>query len=137
MMLPHQPDPPRYYRVELPALGIGWLTLNQRGQWFVHRGAIKAWRALACATAIGARVPKLTGAHIIGELRFTVDRRRDPHNWMPTAKAAIDGLVDAGVFLDDNADTVIGPDMRLGPIVKRGKQSLVLHIWPRDPGEWT
>jgi hypothetical protein len=33
-------------------------------------------------------------------------------NYYPTAKAILDGLVDAGVLPDDNDDHVTGPDMR-------------------------
>jgi len=33
-------------------------------------------------------------------------RRRDPHNYMPTVKAIIDGLVDAGVWPDDTPEDV-------------------------------
>lgn len=40
------------------------------------------------------------------------NRRRDPGNWYPTAKAIVDGLVDAGILIDDDHTKVVGPDMR-------------------------
>lgn len=54
-------------------------------------------------------------------------RRRDTHNWMPTVKAIIDGLVSGanprpkgagpwpqGLLPDDNSDHLTGPDLREG-----------------------
>jgi hypothetical protein len=38
---------------------------------------------------------------------------------MPTAKACVDGLVDAGVLEDDNFSRVRGPDMRLNVAAHR------------------
>jgi len=52
--------------------------------------------------------------------------RRDPANWYPSFKACVDGLVDAGVLNDDDHAHVIGPDMRIGPVVPRSQ--LVLYI---------
>jgi hypothetical protein len=43
-----------------------------------------------------------------------------------SAKAAVDGLVDAGVLTDDSDEYLTGPDMRPGPVEKSGR--LVLHI---------
>lgn len=37
---------------------------------------------------------------------FEQERRRDPHNYYPTVKAIIDGIVQAGVWPDDNPDWV-------------------------------
>ena len=39
-------------------------------------------------------------------------RRHDGHNVTPTLKPAIDGLVDAGMFVDDSDAWLIGPDIR-------------------------
>ena len=40
------------------------------------------------------------------------NRKRDVNNWQPTAKALVDGLVDAGVLEDDNDAHLVGPDLR-------------------------
>ena len=40
--------------------------------------------------------------------------RYDVLNLWPSLKAAIDGIVSAGVLLDDDFETIIGPDMRHG-----------------------
>ena len=38
---------------------------------------------------------------------------------MPTAKAVVDGLVDAGVLPDDDAKHLLGPDLRRHPEVTK------------------
>ena len=53
-------------------------------------------------------------------LSFPDSRERDPANWADSGKPAIDGLVDAGVFVDDSSKYVVGPDYRLGELGKRG-----------------
>lgn len=42
-------------------------------------------------------------------------RRRDANNWAPTTKAGVDGLVDAGLLVDDDHRHLIGPDHRIDP----------------------
>ena len=47
---------------------------------------------------------------VVVEMRLTFprrDRRRDSPNWIPTAKAALDGIVDAHVIEDDSDVHVI------------------------------
>lgn len=127
------PEDPQYcYRVELFKSGSDWITENGRLFWRKRADLTKFWRTLACARANEAGIPHLDNAYIVAELRFADNRRRDPANWAPTAKAAVDGLVDAGVFDDDNAKYVTGPDMRLGPVVARGFQSMHLLIYPTE-----
>ena len=41
--------------------------------------------------------------------------KRDVGNWSPTAKAIVDGIVDAGILVDDDDEHVEGPDLRPGP----------------------
>lgn len=125
-------DPTYFYRAELFKSGSDWLTENQRLFWRRRAELTRFWRNLASARAKEAGIPHLDNAHIVAELRFADSRRRDPANWMPTAKAAVDGLVDAGVFTDDNAKFVTGPDLRLGPVVSRGFQSMHLLIYPTE-----
>lgn len=77
--------------------------------------------------------PLLARAHILGVFHPPTAGRRDPANWYPTFKAAVDGLVDAGLFEDDDYEHVLGPDMRLGAKVKTGQ--IVLHVTELAPGE--
>ena len=131
MLLPDQSDPPRSYRLSIPRGARPWLTDNQRMSWRPRAQIIKAWRQTAGYSGRAGEVPHFPhGAHIIAELRFSDARNRDPNNWNPTAKACIDGLVDARIFADDNHRLVIGPDMRIGPVVPRPDICIVFHFWP-------
>jgi crossover junction endodeoxyribonuclease RusA len=120
------------YRLELLRGDLDWITSNQRLHWRSRAERTKAWRQLAYGRAKEAGVPHLEQAHIECELRFADRRIRDPANWGPTAKAAVDGLVDAGVFTDDNHKIVVGPDMRVGPVVPRHWQGMHLLIYPTE-----
>ncbi|WP_318202917.1 hypothetical protein [Streptomyces sp. SCL15-4] len=66
-------------------------------------------------------------AHVLGVLHPASGRRADPANWYPSFKAAVDGLVDAGLFEDDDHTRVVGPDMRLGRKIKGGQIALVVR----------
>jgi len=108
-----------------------WMNKNQRRHthWTVDRRQTKAWREAAGWAAKAARVPALGPSRVIAELHVNGRRRSriDPSNFNLTACAAIDGLVDVGVWPDDSADWVEGPDMRLGPVAQQ--ESLVLLIF--------
>ncbi|MER8158120.1 hypothetical protein AB0L49_02475 [Streptomyces antimycoticus] len=89
--------------------------------------------ALMEALAAAKPGPLFQRAHILGVFHPPTRGRRDPANWYPSFKAAVDGLVDAGLLEDDDHTRVLGPDMRLGSVVKGGQ--LVLHIRELAPGE--
>lgn len=73
----------------------------------------KAWREAAAWTATSKKLGYWTKpVHITCTIRFPDNIRRDVGNWYPTAKAIVDGLVDAGVLYDDSDTYVLGPDMR-------------------------
>lgn len=89
---------------------------------------------LMTALAAAKPGPLFQRAHILGILRpSTYGRRRDAANWYPSFKAAVDGIVDAGVLDDDDHTHLLGPDMRLGSVVKGGQ--LVLVVRELAPGE--
>ena len=91
----------------------------------------KAWRETAAKRAQG--IPPFGGqVHIIAHIFKPRGGRWDPNNLWPTIKAAVDGLVDAGVLLDDDHSHVIGPDMRSGGV---GNPEIVLEIIELDQGE--
>jgi hypothetical protein len=130
----HDPDldTPAAHIIALPNTA-GWLSANdgRGGQLYQHRRhVIAAWRSAARDKARATKLPDLAAVRIIAELRFPDRRRRDPGNFYDTAKAAVDGLVDAGVIADDSAAYVLGPDMRLGPIAPGFLGILVLHLYP-------
>lgn len=105
---------PRTFVVLLPICTL--LNSNQRLHWRTKNKHIKVIRGLAADAAREVGVPPLQRAHIYAEYLPTDRRRRDPANWAPSAKAAVDGLVDAGVLPDDDDKHLIGPDMRLGTL---------------------
>lgn len=121
------------YVMFLPKAGKHWINSNDRSFWMERSRRTKAWRDLARDQAVTLFVPHLQAGHVICELIFGDRRRRDPANWAPTAKACIDGLVDAGVFPDDDYKHVTGPDMRIGDPNVGANTGLRLHIYPKEP----
>ena len=128
---------PRPYVIELPA-GLRLLNANQRMH---HKPkakltaeirakameAVSESPALMEALAEAKPGPLFQRAHVLGILRPATARRADPANWYPSFKAAVDGLVDAGLLDDDDHEHVVGPDMRLGNKVKGGQLVLVVQ----------
>lgn len=81
------------------------LNLNDRLHWRPKAERVAAWRKAAKIHAHNARLPRQ-----FQRVSITVSlpvrspgARRDPHNWVATCKPIIDGIVDAGVLLDDSA----------------------------------
>lgn len=91
------------------------MSLNDRMHWRRRADATKWWRTRAAWAAREARVRQLPRSLITVELPVRDSRRRDPHNYLPTVKAIIDGLVDAGVWPDDNPTWVAVTEPRLVP----------------------
>lgn len=111
-----------------------WINANNRRRmhWSVDRALTHTWRYAASVYARNEHLPALGPSRVVAELWVNGRRRAriDPANYSPTAKAVVDGLVDAGIWPDDNAGWVVGPDMRLGPPVKPPQpEALVVHIW--------
>jgi crossover junction endodeoxyribonuclease RusA len=114
-----------------------WLNANQRVDLRRQTPHRRAWRDAANIYAKQAKLPKLDAAHIMAMLHFTDRIRRDPHNYMPTVKAVVDGLVDYGLIPDDSSKYLTGPDLRMGePFDRRmgpGWGVLLLTIGATDP----
>lgn len=138
-------DDARRYTIALPP-GLTLLNSNQRPHHHkratitaVLRGAVvtvvTADRDLSAELRAARPGPLLQRAHVLGVLHPPTAGRRDPANWYPSFKAAVDGLVDARILEDDDDLHLLGPDMRLGSKVK-GSQ-LVLHVLELQPGaQW-
>lgn len=127
----------RTFTITLPP-GLRLLNANQRVHHRVRAELTAAIRGAAMATcsedpAMRAALaeanthPVLRHAYILGVLHPPSRRRADPANWYPSFKAAVDGLVDAGVLEDDDHTRVVGPDMRIGPVAKRGQLALIIQ----------
>lgn len=93
----------------------GWINANQREHWRVKAEKTKLWREAARTWARSERLPTgLDCVHIDALLHFRDSRRRDAHNYMPTLKAIVDGIVDHGLIPDDTTLHLSGPDIRVG-----------------------
>ncbi|MFF0481942.1 hypothetical protein [Streptomyces sp. NPDC004435] len=142
------PEPPdlREAVARMPDAGRSWtllmpygelLTSNQR---LHHMAACRAQRRLrqeAAETARARGLPKLERAAIFYVLHpRPIKRNRDPGNWSVSAKAYVDGLVDAGLLPDDNSTHLAGPYPEIGPPVPSGgaRMSLVIvELTPIEP----
>lgn len=121
---------PKPWRLELPA-ETKLINANDRMHPAKRASFVKVIRQAAWAMARHHKLPALERAHVFYVVHpDTKGRRRDPGNWSPSAKAAVDGLVDAGVLPDDDHTRLLGPDPRIGEPIK-GAQ-LVLWITDLD-----
>lgn len=131
------------FTIELPA-GLPLLNANRRTHHHVRATRTRLIRAAAIEAvaehrplmeALAAAKPQalFQRARIVGYYRPARAGRADPANWYPSFKAAVDGLVDAGLLDDDDHTRLIGPDMRLGSKVTGGQLVLVIS----DATDWT
>jgi hypothetical protein len=132
---------PRRFTITLPA-GLPLLNANQKIHHRVRAEYVRTLRGAAmagcsedphmrAALVQAGDQPLLHHAYILGIFHPASRRRADPANWYPSFKAAIDGLVDAGVLEDDDHTRLVGPDMRIGRIVPGGQ--IALHIQEITP----
>jgi len=122
----------RRWRVEIPPRAV-LINANENLNKYDKARRVKALRNTGWAMARAHKVPALQRAHIF--YVFHPDtangkRRRDSGNWSPSAKALVDGFVDAGVLPDDTHEHLLGPDPRIGDPVP-GSQ-IVLYITDLD-----
>ena len=105
-----------------------WLNANGRAHRQAEVPIIRAWREAGRAASAG--LPQRDGRTRIVAYVFKPRRGRyDPGNLYAVAKAAVDGLVDSGILVDDDWKHLDGPDMRHGGI---GPARLVLVIEPAE-----
>jgi crossover junction endodeoxyribonuclease RusA len=102
------------------------MNLNDRAHWSVKARATKVWREAAYYAAIQAKVKGLGPSEVTIGLPVRTAHQRDPSNLIPTCKAIVDGLVDAGVWPDDNSEWVTVHE----PVLMKGGFVLV-QIKPR------
>lgn len=112
-----------------------WLNSNDRYKRRPNE-AIQAWRLLTSAVARkglhdGIFKPFTGRVHITVELRFPDNRRRDAANYYPTIKACVDGIVEAGLIVDDSDKYVDALTIRRGPREPRGEMVItVVEVAP-------
>lgn len=103
----------RSWTLTIPA-PAPWLNANQRVDLRAQTPDRRAWRDAAHVWAKAAKLPRLHHVHIVAVFHFRENRRRDIHNWYPTIKACVDGLIDYELLPDDSTKYLIGPDLRVG-----------------------
>jgi crossover junction endodeoxyribonuclease RusA len=121
---------PICHHLELPT-ALVLITANERLHWARQRAITGAIRVAAATLARAAHIPPAEQAWITVLLHPHNRRRLDPHNWAPSAKAAIDGLVDARVLPDDDYTHLLAVTFVLGQ--PRKARQLALHITPVPP----
>jgi hypothetical protein len=107
---------------------------NDRPHFRKHGELVQAWRNLGFTHArelMGPTAFMLELAHVYVFARPGSAGKFDPANVSPAAKAAIDGMVQAGLFIDDDSRHLVGPDYRAGKVTKRprGHWELVFDVW--------
>ena len=85
----------------------GW-SLNAERTWHFHKrnNEVQKWRTYFREEALRMGIPRLDRISVEVFTTFGTRALQDPGNNMPAIKAAIDGLVDAGIIDDDVADCV-------------------------------
>ena len=98
------------------------LNLNRKMHWRKKAAIAAVIRSQAARQQWDLRA-QLGRAHCTAVLTFRDRTRRDPANWAPTVKPAVDGIVSGwpvavrgwvGLLPDDDSTHLIGPDLRIG-----------------------
>ena len=92
-----------------------WLSANQRIHWAHRARSTRILREIGRVGALTAHTPAQDVTHVAAFIGYLTNTKADPANAAPTVKALIDGMVDAGVWDDDDSTHVIGPTYLRGP----------------------
>lgn len=82
-----------------------WMSANDRMHWAEKARRTKHLRTMGRFCGISRHAT----THVAAFIGYPRNGRADPANAAPTVKALIDGMVDAGVWPDDDSTHVIGP----------------------------
>lgn len=105
-----------------------WTTNAERRMHHHERAALVAeWRQAFAVLARAERIPRLERVVVVG-MQVLASRRSRPDvgACLPAVKAAVDGLVDAGVLVDDDPDHVV--ELRFTAPAVGGRDALVLLV---------
>jgi hypothetical protein len=122
--------------------GVWTLTLDERPftvneerrvHWREHRRVTAHWRDAFAKLARAQRVPRLDRV-AVDATPIKGNRRAWPDvgACMPAAKAAIDGLVDAGVIPDDTDRHVVSLTFHPARLVPKARDGFELRITRKD-----
>lgn len=108
------------------------LSPNARPHRMAKAAATKLYRQLAWATAreaLGRSRPKWTEATARVTFYFARPGRRDRDNLISSLKSAFDGLVDAGLLVDDENLIVLPPKRE----VDASRPRVEIEVWEGEP----
>lgn len=124
----------RTWTLELPA-GLPLLSLNGREHWAARHRKAQALKKAAWAVALQAKIPRLERVSVVAEYQPPDLRHRDGDNIAPSAKAAVDGLVAAGILPGDDKRYVTGTYCTIGTLYPKGRLVLTLTEVAATGGE--
>lgn len=104
------------------------LSSNQRMHWAKKARVTREIREGAALAIRAAGVPRCAKVRV--RVLWAVSdpkRRRDPSNVMPTQKAVVDGMVDAGVVPDDTPEFVV-EEMPALFAVDKGCEGVIFQV---------
>lgn len=115
--------------LSFPLPGAPWsLNAERTKHWSWRSRQVRAWRTAALAAATVAGVGQQPRCRVHVALPFERAGRRDPSNYLPPVKAIIDGLVDAGLWVDDTPEFVVVEE----PTLVVGGQRVVVTVEPLE-----
>ncbi|MEW1813250.1 hypothetical protein AB0284_21415 [Pseudarthrobacter phenanthrenivorans] len=125
----------RVLLLDIPA-PCKWINSNSRDHRMVQAKLTAIWRNAGTLAVTDenrrrhregepALVPFDTKVRIVATIYKKRQGRYDVLNLWPSLKAAIDGIVSAGLLVDDSFEHIIGPDMRHGGF---GEPRIVVRI---------
>jgi len=109
-----------------------WLSANQRMHWAPKSKRTKRLRFMAYATCRPKLLAEVGTCHVAAFIGYPRNGKADPANAAPTVKALIDGMVDAGVWPDDDHTHVIGPTYLRDPKTGDGTYRVRLVLTPQE-----
>jgi hypothetical protein len=107
----------------------GWSLNHERKHQAYHWRAakVKEWRGAFERLALDAKIPPCKKIAIEVYTTFKTRRLQDPGNNMPAVKAAIDGVIDAGVIPDDIPEHVLYI-CYFASVYEKGRDSVTLLV---------
>lgn len=124
-----RPERARTWRIEFPP-GMELITSNHRSNhWGPRHKLTAAIKGAAILLARQAKIPELGRVSFVAEFRPPPGRRRivrEAHNLAPAVKAAIDGVMTAGVIRDDSDKYVAEVTFRAGDPHPQGQLVLII-----------
>lgn len=109
-----------------------WLSANDRRHWTDKAKRTRELRTLGKFRAEWEDVPLLGTTHVAAFIGYPRNSKADPSNAFPTVKALIDGMVDAGVWPDDDSTHVIGPTYLRGNKCDPSTHTVRLVLTPQE-----